>query len=141
VPPVVWLTSEQTISGGDPSTSPIDLNGPTYGHALSAESGSCARNGADDFVYNLGRRHFARFTTVIGLSDMSRDTEQVSVEVTADGATLASGVVSVGHVLTVDVPVERRLHLHLLQTLSQPRTNTCFVYGTVVWADAVLHRA
>jgi hypothetical protein len=138
-PATQYLADLEPISGGAPDSTPHDIRGMTYLHSISAQTGGCARNQKAAFVYNLGT-HFRSLDAVVGLSDESTEAARVEVEVVADGASLFTAVVIVGHPRTVHVAVTGRLHVTLQQTYLGPNPNICSEAGDVVWGDARVTR-
>lgn len=137
--PTQYLADLEPLSGGTPDTAPQDIRGTTYLHTISAQTGGCARNQEAEFVYNLGT-HFRSFDAVVGLSDQSTDAARVQVRIVADGQSLFTAIVSVGHPKTVHVAVAKKLHLTVGQTYLGPDPHLCSEAGDVVWGDARLTR-
>jgi len=137
--PTQYLADLEPLSGGTPDTAPQDIRGTTFLHSISAQTGGCARNQEAEFVYNLGT-HFRSFEAVVGLSDQSTDAARVQVRIVADGASLFTAIVAVGHPKTVHVAVTDRLHLTVRQTFLGPNPHLCSEAGDVVWGDARLTR-
>jgi hypothetical protein len=137
--PTQYLADLEPLSSGMPDTAPHDIRGTTFLHSISAQTGGCARNQEAKFVYNLGT-HFRTFDAVVGLSDQSTDAGRVQVQAIADGGSLFSAIVGVGHPKTVHVAVTNKLHMTVRQTYLGPNPNLCSEAGDVVWGDARLTR-
>jgi hypothetical protein len=76
----------------------------------------------------------------VGLSDQSTDAARVQVRIVADGDSLFTAIVGVGHPKTVHVAVTNKLHMTVRHTHLGPDPNLCSEAGDVVWGDARLTR-
>lgn len=116
------------------------VSGTRYAHAVMQRAYCTSRDGGDTWAdYDLSRS-WSRFTTVVGLDDTSRASASVTYKVLADQAVVASGALTLGQSVPIDVSVAGALRVRLQINDPSATRPTC---GTrtdaqVAWGDATL---
>lgn len=114
-PVTVYLTDASLVSGEWDYTTPANMKGVNYPHAVTTNI--CNGHTTDaDVAYNLGT-HFRRFKATVGQDDSSAGSDNSAlVEVFGDGRKLWSQTIQFGKVADVDIDITGVLRLEVTVT-------------------------
>ncbi|MGD9529240.1 protein kinase domain-containing protein [Pseudonocardia sp.] len=120
-------------------TGPASTSGTQHGHAVSMAAWCSGRNGGDYWIdYDLAR-DWNTFTATVGLRDDDVSDATASYKVLVDNQLLASGSLTIGKTMQVNVPVTGALRLRLL--INNPTVGTQNCTGDkamVLWGSPTL---
>lgn len=129
-----------TGSNGGAFTTPATVSGQQYGHAVTLSSYCTTHDGGDFWVdYDLGRS-WTRFTATVGLDDRSRASATATYTILADTTPVATGRLTIGQAVPIDVPVTGALRLRLKINDPSTLTSSCDynTWAKVVWGNPTL---
>jgi serine/threonine protein kinase len=129
-----------TGDNGGVFTTPATVSGHQYGHAVTLSSYCTTHDGGDFWAdYDLGRA-WNRFTATVGLDDRSRASSTATYTILADTTPIATGQLTIGQAVPIDVPVTGALRLRLKINDPSTLTSGCGynTWAKVTWGDPVL---
>jgi NPCBM/NEW2 domain-containing protein len=136
-PSTVWLDELAAVDHGGSTTNGIypktkgSTGGTEYTHVLVGSAG-CQSVAYAWVEYDLSK-DWARFSTVVGISDNSSSKSQASFTVSVDGRQVADGSLRPGATVPVDVSVAGGLRLRLEITDPNAPSQACGFESIKTW--------
>jgi serine/threonine protein kinase len=131
---------ERDGSNGGYDTNAAMISGQQYGHAITMYSVCTNHDGGDYWLdYNLSRS-WTRFTTTVGIDDRSRASSTATYTLLADNKPVATGQLTIGKAVPIDVPVNGVLRLRLKINDGWALNPKCGynTYAKLAWGDPTL---
>lgn len=124
---------------GDWDTKAGDVSGQHFGHAIRLKPWCPSRDGGDVWLdYNISRQ-WSRFTTTIGLDDDAAAGANATYTVLADTKPVATGQLTLGQSVPLDIPVAGVLRLRLLINTPAASSSPCKgAANWVIWGEPKL---
>lgn len=130
------LADLSAVEGGPLiDTSPQTVNGTERTRPIVFELGCF--EGPQMVTYQLGRQ-YARFTAVVGQSDLSTEEDPVLFEVVVDDVTLFSEEVGIGEEEPVEIDLGAAPDGGVSMTIQVSGNKNCDAQQIAVWSGAVL---
>jgi hypothetical protein len=142
-PNVLYLSDEQPLGGAEPDTTTIPylVGISNDAHSLSTDTGGCARNQDNTFVYTINGYSIFRTTLALQSTHQAGSPNRivkVLVTVSLDDSVAYSTVLNVGDQVPIELSVKNHSTIELRQQYRGDYPNTCYTPATVFWADAQL---
>lgn len=126
-----------TGDNGGVYTTAATVSGQQYGHAITLSAFCTNKDGGDYWAdYDLARS-WSRFTATIGLDDRSRASSAATYTVFADTTPIATGQLTLGQAVPIDVSVAGALRVRLQINDPHSTASNCNYnsWAKVAWGD------
>jgi hypothetical protein len=125
-PVIVYLEALEPVDndGASAAPPPFSVSGTTYQHGALIDTRRCQN--VEFIEYDLGR-DFLRFVASVGVTDTTPADVRARVDVTLDGAPVASADLGVGQALPLDIDVTDALRLRF--TVARTAGTDCYDVG------------